>query len=69
MLNQKRFPWNLKWFDMFDSTIPYHVITYHISKYARLILPRMVLNVPAEHFTSSKLTIETLEQGVKYVQS
>ena len=33
------------------------------------IVPHSILNITQPAFTCSKLTIETLEQGVKYVQS
>ena len=45
-----------------------HSILYvwQVSEYASKSL---ISAVPQPAFTSSKLTIETLEQGVKYVQS
>ena len=56
--------WNFK---VFINIEKYNVLFKIRKYYIRIIFVLMAISQPA--FTCSKLTIETLEKGVKYVQN
>ena len=57
-----------KWnFQVFINIEKYNVLFKIRKYYIRIIFVLMAISQPA--FTCSKLTIETLEKGVKYVQN
>ena len=62
----KREGWNL----LFDSSMAYLALSLSRKKYEQCDWLLATLYFPSQQvLTCSKVTIETLEQGVKYVQS